>query len=150
MSDANPRSLYDEPHVFGMEWAAGEQLTYTLDHRPLHTFRHGDPAQGETQCVDISINGNPFYFILWNLLSDYSWAPEAAPTGNGHRPDSVYIDWIRQYAPCADGDPDPACVESTISAACPNPCDGFGRFELIHSSVTGERKLSNWLEELRQ
>ncbi|GMQ82301.1 MAG: hypothetical protein BMS9Abin05_1748 [Rhodothermia bacterium] len=26
--------------------------------------------------------------------------------------------------------------------------DGFGRFELIHSNVAGERKLANWLQEL--
>jgi len=26
--------------------------------------------------------------------------------------------------------------------------DGFGTFELIHSSVSGERKLSNWRQEL--
>jgi GWxTD domain-containing protein len=28
--------------------------------------------------------------------------------------------------------------------------DGFGRFELVHSTVTGERKLANWQDELRQ
>ena len=26
--------------------------------------------------------------------------------------------------------------------------DGFGDFELVHSTVIGERKLANWLEEL--
>lgn len=28
--------------------------------------------------------------------------------------------------------------------------DGFGLFELIHSTVTGERKLANWQEEIRK
>ena len=28
--------------------------------------------------------------------------------------------------------------------------DGFGSFELIHSTVTGERKSTNWLEEVRK
>lgn len=28
--------------------------------------------------------------------------------------------------------------------------DGFGTFELIHSTVTGERKLANWMAKLRQ
>lgn len=28
--------------------------------------------------------------------------------------------------------------------------DGFGSFELIHSTVTGERKSSNWLDEIRK
>ncbi len=28
--------------------------------------------------------------------------------------------------------------------------DGFGLFELIHSTVTGERKLANWQEEIRR
>jgi len=28
--------------------------------------------------------------------------------------------------------------------------DGFGSFELIHSTVTGERKSTNWLEEIRK
>jgi GWxTD domain-containing protein len=27
--------------------------------------------------------------------------------------------------------------------------DGFGEFEMIHSTVAGERKLANWQEELR-
>jgi hypothetical protein len=26
----------------------------------------------------------------------------------------------------------------------------FGLFELIHSTVTGERRLANWMEELRR
>jgi len=28
--------------------------------------------------------------------------------------------------------------------------DGFGSFELVHSTVTGERKSTNWLEEIRK
>ncbi len=26
---------------------------------------------------------------------------------------------------------------------------GFGEFDLLHSTVTGERKMGNWLDELR-
>ena len=28
--------------------------------------------------------------------------------------------------------------------------DGFGEFEMIHSTVAGERKLANWMEEIRE
>lgn len=135
MSAAYKSNLYDELHTFGMEWRAGETFRYTLDQRPLHTFHHGDPAQGRDRCVDISINGNPFYFILWNVMSDYSWAPEAAPLGAAQPPDSVYVDWIRYYEECPADSEDPACVESTLSPVCPNPCGGVGLFDGANCQV---------------
>jgi hypothetical protein len=135
MDAAHKTNLYEELHTFGMEWQAGHELRYTLDHRTLHTFHDGDPAQGQNQCVDISIRGNPFYFILWNVLSDYSWAPEAAPVGAAQPPDSVYVDWIRYYEECPADSTDRACVESTLSPACPNPCDGVGYFDSLHCQV---------------
>ena len=135
MDAAHKSNLYDELHTFGMEWEAGADFRYTLDHRLLNTFHHGDPAHGQNQCVDISINGNPFYFILWNVMSDYSWAPEAAPVGAAQPPDAVRVDWIRYYEECPADSTDPACVESTLSPACANPCDGVGYFDSANCQV---------------
>ncbi len=129
MSAAHAQSLYDEFHTYAMEWRERDAFSYLLDHRRLHTFHEGDAAPGKDRCVDISIAGNPFYFILWDLLIEYDWAPEVGPLGPEQAPDTVYVDWIRYYQPCPDDSDDPACVESTLSPACENPCARFGAFD---------------------
>ncbi|MCA9565189.1 MAG: glycoside hydrolase family 16 protein, partial [Myxococcales bacterium] len=137
MSEAYHSNLYDEFHTYVMEWEAHDYFKYYLDHRLLHTFHDGDPAHGSSACTDITINGNPFYFILWNVLTDYSWAPEAAAHGDAQQPDSVRVDWIRYYEQCSPEDLDPSCLESTLSPACANPCEGFGSFDGANCWIGG-------------
>ena len=126
-------TLSNEFHVYSMEWQRDDHLAYFLDNRHLATWRDstrpdGDRIESGNQCVENRIGGNPFYLILWNLMLEYDWAPESRPWGAGQAPDTLYVDYVRYFERCDDPS-DPACVESTLSASCPNPCGGFGAFD---------------------
>src|SRR5690606_7983438 len=95
--------------------------------RHIGTMRHGvDGCLVGAQCLPHTINGNPFYLILWNLMIEYDWAPEAAPYQQGLPWDWVHIDWVRYHEPCSSGE---GCVEHTINPGCSDPCNGFGAFD---------------------
>ena len=133
LSDEFKYSLSKEFHTYSMEWKKDDSFSYWLDNRHLVTWKDSTRPDGQRvnqdgQCVENRIFGNPFYMIFWNLIAEYDWAKEAAPLAEGQRPDKLYIDYIRYYEPCTD-EADPACVESTLSTGCPNPCGGFGFFD---------------------
>lgn len=140
MSDDHKGSLSREFHTYSMEWKTNQWFNYYLDNRHLATWRDtrgpggGDRVKVDGQCVDSPFTPNPFYMIMWNLMMEYEWADESArPLLDGQKPDTLYIDHIRYYQRCDPNDPadaaNPACVESTLNKACPNPCAGFGAFD---------------------
>lgn len=129
ISDASEADYrYHEFHVYSMEWMGGNSLRYLFDGHEVVRLIHGeDGLFGDGVCRPLQVQGNPFFLIFWNLLVSYSYAPSAAPYGDGHPPDWMHVDWVRLYEACTmDED---RCIEFPNAGTCENPCEGFGAWE---------------------
>lgn len=136
VSASGATNRYREYHVYAMEWVQGRYLRYLFDGREVARLNQGDPVYSPNQvCRAMEVNGNPFYLIFWNLMTNYWYAPAAAPVTSGQPPDWLHVDWVRLHEECTMGTP--GCVESTGASVCQNPCGGFGTWNGI-TCIAGE------------
>ncbi|PKN56957.1 MAG: hypothetical protein CVU56_13510 [Deltaproteobacteria bacterium HGW-Deltaproteobacteria-14] len=117
---------YWQFHVYGVEWEANDYIRYLFDGREVVRLdTSGTTYSSANVCHQDEIRGNPFYLILWNLVTNYWYAPEAAPTGPGQMPDWLHIDWVRLFERCTT-DEAGCVVEEPTAGTCQSPCGGFG------------------------
>jgi hypothetical protein len=127
ISGSGSRVRFDEFHVYALEWEANSYLRFLFDDREVVRVQHGERLPSASNvCRAMEVRGNPFYLILWNLMTNYWYAPSAAPSGEGHPPDWHHIDWVRLSEPCTPGQR--GCVRLS-SPTCPDPCGGYGRYQ---------------------
>lgn len=126
---AQAAALQDEFHVYGVDWRAGGPVALTLNGLELARFPGGTQVSAGGTCISLQPSGNPVHLMLRNILSQYDFAPGAGPEGGAQMHDTLHIDWVRYWEPCADDDDDPACVASTVSSTCGEPCGRLGVLE---------------------
>ena len=129
VSPSGDTDRYFQFHVYGVEWEAGDYIRYLFDGREVVRLdTSGTNYSSANVCHQDEIRGNPFYLILWNLVTNYWYAPEAAPSGPGQMPDWLHIDWVRLFERCTSDEP--GCViDEPTAGTCQSPCGGFGTWD---------------------
>lgn len=125
-------TIRDDYHTFSVEWDPG-MLRFSIDNRIVSELPNGAPIDDVWDSDTCSLRTpaqNPMYFLLNDGITTFTGGDAAAnAVWSAFKHREGHIDYVRTYDRCDEGDLDPACVESTLSSACPNPCAGVGKFD---------------------